>query len=117
MQRKNRWGRALVLAICALLVCIVVVQDVAWATDAADTGSGFYLETLGAKIFRMMKNVVVPLLLIGIVVFAGGNIAFGWVQMGPGLSRMLLGAAIICGGVETILLLVGSGSDVAALLL
>ena len=37
MQRKTRWGRGLVLAICALLVCVVVAQDVAWATEAADT--------------------------------------------------------------------------------
>jgi hypothetical protein len=65
----------------------------------------------------MCKNVIVPCLLIGMVVFAGGNIAFGWCQMGPGLSRMLLGGAIIAGGIETILLLVGGSTVVTSLVL
>src|SRR2546427_1756890 len=111
MSDRARW--MVVLGVVALTIAC-------WHSDsfsATSTGSGFYLENLGIKLFALCKNVVVPLLLIGIVVFAGCNVAFGWVQMGPGLSRMLLGGAIIAGGIETILLLVGgTGVATAALL-
>jgi hypothetical protein len=97
-----------------LVLTVVLAQHTAWA--ATSTGSGFYLENLGVKMFNLLKNVVIPLLLIGMVVFAGGNIAFGWVQMGPGLGRLLLGGAVVAGGIETILLLVG-GQVATALVL
>ena len=75
-----------------------------------------YLETLAAKLFQMAKNVIVPVLLIGIVLFAGANVAFGFMQIGPGVGRMLFGAAIILGGIETLLLVLG-GTAVTALVL
>jgi hypothetical protein len=84
------------------------------AFAATDSGSGFYLESLGARLFTMAKNVVVPLLLIAIILFTSANVAFGWVQIGPGIGRMLFGAAIALGGIETLLLLLG-GTAVTAL--
>src|SRR6476646_8227185 len=87
------------------LLCLVILLCSVNVYSATDTGSGMYLEALGAKLFTMAKNVVVPLLLIGIVLFAGANVAFGFMQIGPGVGRMLFGAAIVLGGIETLLLI------------
>jgi len=110
MRQDYRWG----IMIGALGLTVLLAYHPAWA--ATGTGSGFYLEDLGVKIFQMCKNVVIPLLLIGMVIFAAGNIAFGWMQMGPGLGRLLLGGAILAGGIETILLLVGGQVQTALVL-
>ena len=84
------------------------IGDFAGLTEKLD-----YLEDLGVKVFSMTKNVIIPLLLIGMVVFAAGNVAFGFVQVGPGLGRLLLGGAVLAGGIETILLLVGGNVSTA----
>src|SRR6476646_2009035 len=89
---RKRWIAGLLGLV--ILLCSVNVYS------ATDTGSGMYLETLAAKLFQMAKNVIVPVLLIGIVLFAGANVAFGFMQIGPGVGRMLFGAAIILGGIE-----------------
>jgi hypothetical protein len=107
MNRKSRWW---VVCGCmlALLLCVSMQSY-----GATDSGSGFYLESLGARLFTMAKNVVVPLLLIAIILFTSANIAFGWVQIGPGIGRMLFGAAIALGGIETLLLLLGGTAATA----
>jgi hypothetical protein len=110
MTQAWRWG----VVIGTLGLTVLLAQHPVWA--ATGTGSGFYLEDLSVKIFQMCKNVVIPLLLIGMVIFAAGNIAFGWMQMGPGLGRLLLGGAILAGGIETILLLVGGNVQTALVL-
>jgi len=107
MRQEWRWG--IVLGVLALTA--VLAQHAAWA--ATSTGSNLYLEDLGVKIFNMCKNVIIPLALISMVIFAAGNIAFGWVQMGPGLGRLMLGGAVLAGGIETILLLVGGNVQTA----
>ena len=110
MSPTTRWSIVLGMA----LLVVLLQHQGGWA--ATSTGSGFYLEDLGVRIFTLCKNVLIPLLMIGMVIFAGGNVAFGWVQMGPGLSRLLLGGAVIAGGVETILLLVGGNVQLALVL-
>lgn len=110
MARNQHW--TLMVGLVLLLLALRPLPS--WA--AASTGSSFYLEDLAVKVFTLLKNVIIPLLLIGLVTFTAANLGFGFVQMGPGLSRLLLAGAILAGGIETILLLVG-GTVVTALVL
>jgi hypothetical protein len=106
---RKSWARR---GLClSMLLLLLITPSI--SLSATDTGSGMYLETLGTKLFLMAKNVVVPLLLIGLVLFCGANVAFGFVQIGPGVGRMLFGAAIILGGIETLLLMLGGTAATA----
>jgi hypothetical protein len=109
MRRVGRWW-------VVGLVLLVLVSGQAPAWSATDSGSGFYLESLGVKLFQMAKNVVVPVLLIGLVLFCAANVGFGLVQIGPTTGRLLYAAAIILGGIETLLLMLG-GTAATALVL
>lgn len=109
MTTQQRW-----MVMVGLTLAVLLVQHDAWA--ATSTGSGFYLEELGVKIFNLMKNVVVPLILLGAVLTLGGGIAFSMYSIGPKMFNFLMGCAIIAGGVEGVLLLVGSNVQTTALL-
>jgi hypothetical protein len=110
MNTQQRW------LIVGLVVAGVLLAQTPLAGAATSTGSGFYLEELGVKIFNLCKNVVVPLVLLLAVCTIGGGVCFSMYQIGPKMMHFLAGCAILAGGVETVLLLVGGQVATAALL-
>jgi hypothetical protein len=80
------------------------------------TGSGYYIEDAMVKFFRLAKNVIVPTILLVLVITIGAQYGFNRLHLGEGMMRLILSGAIIAGGIETVLLIVG-GTVVTAVVL
>lgn len=109
MERTHMWFVVVALGI----TCLAGATN-AWAT-VGDAASGWFVEALASKAFRILTLVVVPLLLAAMLVFFAMNYNFGWVEIGPGISRLLISSAVLGFGVTGLLAMVGGQAAAAVL--
>lgn len=111
MKRRMQRQQMARITQLALILCLMTVSI---SFSATSSSSGFWVEDFMVKLFAMAQNVVIPCVLMGIVLIGGAGIGFRMFTIGPTLGYMLLGAFIVAGGIEALLLMTGSAVASAA---
>jgi hypothetical protein len=91
-NRRTRWGWMV------LGGYVVLAHTTAWAQIGAG-GNNVPLTDWLIELYNVTNNVYVPLIGLAALVFGAGNLIFGFVRMGPVLSKIFLGIGILSLGV------------------
>lgn len=109
-MNKGNGGGGLVLS------AVLLMALSATGAHAAAAGSSFYIVNLLGQLTGVTTNVLIPFLAVLIVAIIGGGYGLGYFQLGDGLSRLLIGGAILAGGVAALVGIVGGNVAQAVLL-
>lgn len=86
--RPNRIGRGVVLA------GLLSLTEPALANIAASGGSRILGTNFIIELVTVMTSVWVPAILIGTLIAVVGGVSFGYLRMGPGMSKLIFAVLI-----------------------
>jgi hypothetical protein len=100
-EDERRWRRALLVA---ALVVLVLTPTLALANPQ---GGKMPLSNFFRDLYEEGVGTWVPMLCFFILIMTVCNWFFGWVEVGPGLIKMVLAMALLGGGTAMIMGIIG----------